>query len=1329
MQSLKSDIGAKAAWKGFATQTVYIAYRLMILHDNYGFYPEKVEDLMIKDDKSPIELVQIKNLTSSLTLSDLSPKDEDSFFKRSLSTRKENESIILKVISFGEIGNELQGIIDRDKSSTNAIKKKLISYGYKSDEIEWILSNLVIEKVNEDDLKNYIFRILNERIETMIAPNIAFDTLICYISELSRFSGGTSKELWNKKIDDYVKDIASIKGICSQYERTIINLADYKTNISESDLAYQYNMGVNAHPQHIRNNLDIIREDWLDKISQGFINNNVVVIKGASGQGKSSLAYRYLINTYPESSAFIIEKVINDEQAIDIVSALYGLSMSKASSSIIYMDVSPNDKSWIWIVDEIEKRGLKLNILITIREEDYNRSNVDSNIIKSNVIELSFSKEEAKEIFSKYHSKYFTTFDKAWSKFGECGPFMEFIYLLNHTDTLMNKLRSQIQVIENINDSDDWLNILQIICYASMENYKVNLPNLLNQVNCKNQRRMLKEFRDEYLVKVSDDNKYIEGLHALRAKILYEILKEDSIIDEESILIYCLSCVDEFCQPMIVKYIYKNINLDSFINRISNIRFESWTIYASITAALLWLDTYTLYLCDEEVMRKGYEFIPGGFSLFVGDITGNLNFDMFSCIEEIFKEYPDQVKKFKDILLELPQKKISYHYTDIFLNSSKKYLNECYIHQNDDLSMVGYVLFWMGIRKIYIENNIYANVTSNVQDYAMENLLDFLVGIQVQNKTKAYDKICEFIIPNICLKYNIINLLIGERHVEAYFINDIFINEEQENYIKKNEEEDYKTNNKVMKVVDVLRRLFFDKDRYHVKIIGTEIVPNIEVLDTEKNIASSNLPLIWITQLNRWFINMNDYIYREEDWDSFKKEIDSYRLEILKYSKILCEGISVFYKKNGDLSGFRTQKYNETKNHIIDISKKVFSSPKCENDKYGLTIDNNKVVLPRAMSNSNTDSNTSIVYSMRDYTTSYTNFFKNVEKVIKLRYERKELDDSSRLSVINLVDAVSELILLRKKYKLDFYEDKLEDKNEYDTLVILMMLWNYLFKHDLRKESSVLYDIKEEIKDKRRKLKNIFDNLILKYKSNNSIRDSILKDCKLFVYMTIDNVDTFLEDLFIEFKKQFPNIKALEPDTIFLKEFLDEIIIIIMDNNYDIIGGQSVKLNRLIYDDSIENFNRYVMPMDNYEINNYIINNCKFIDSNSIVFHSYKIVGLLYSMGLFYNHTISTMTYIKVNENSIGKQDKVISEWLNRASNLNSEIVQQIISSLNIVKECLDEEYNDKYKILIDCLEKYRDISPYIVSIDSRREIDDVFNPIITSICEILNCTGCIIKF
>ena len=67
----KSDKGAQAAWKGFSSQTLYIASRLVSDESEYEYYPEDVEDLVIKKDGVVIEAVQVKNISADLTLSSL----------------------------------------------------------------------------------------------------------------------------------------------------------------------------------------------------------------------------------------------------------------------------------------------------------------------------------------------------------------------------------------------------------------------------------------------------------------------------------------------------------------------------------------------------------------------------------------------------------------------------------------------------------------------------------------------------------------------------------------------------------------------------------------------------------------------------------------------------------------------------------------------------------------------------------------------------------------------------------------------------------------------------------------------------------------------------------------------------------------------------------------------------------------------------------------------------------------------------------------------------------------------------------------------------------
>ena len=120
----KSDIGAQAAWKGFSSQTLYIASRLVSDKNECEYYPEDVEDLVIKKDGIVLEAVQVKNISTNLTLSSLAAtktsKGGDGFFKRMCSLHVENPLFhCVKVVYFNTLGVELQKL----QAGENSTKK------------------------------------------------------------------------------------------------------------------------------------------------------------------------------------------------------------------------------------------------------------------------------------------------------------------------------------------------------------------------------------------------------------------------------------------------------------------------------------------------------------------------------------------------------------------------------------------------------------------------------------------------------------------------------------------------------------------------------------------------------------------------------------------------------------------------------------------------------------------------------------------------------------------------------------------------------------------------------------------------------------------------------------------------------------------------------------------------------------------------------------------------------------------------------------------------------------------------------------------------------
>lgn len=127
----KSDIGVQAAWKGFSSQTLYVASRLIIDKSEYEYYLEDVEDLVIKNDGVVVEAVQVKNIAADLTISSLTStktsKGGDGFFNRMCSLHQQNPSFCcIKIVYFNTLGSELQEVASGKVATIKSITKNLL---------------------------------------------------------------------------------------------------------------------------------------------------------------------------------------------------------------------------------------------------------------------------------------------------------------------------------------------------------------------------------------------------------------------------------------------------------------------------------------------------------------------------------------------------------------------------------------------------------------------------------------------------------------------------------------------------------------------------------------------------------------------------------------------------------------------------------------------------------------------------------------------------------------------------------------------------------------------------------------------------------------------------------------------------------------------------------------------------------------------------------------------------------------------------------------------------------------------------------------------------
>ena len=144
----KSDAGAQAAWKGFSSQTLYIASRLISDEGGYEYYPEDIEDLVVKKNGAVVEAVQVKNISADLTLSSLvatkTSKGGEGFFNRMCSLQAQNPFFHrIKVVYFNTLGVELQEMQSGKAVTKKALTKRLVDkHGLSESEAVWLIDSL-----------------------------------------------------------------------------------------------------------------------------------------------------------------------------------------------------------------------------------------------------------------------------------------------------------------------------------------------------------------------------------------------------------------------------------------------------------------------------------------------------------------------------------------------------------------------------------------------------------------------------------------------------------------------------------------------------------------------------------------------------------------------------------------------------------------------------------------------------------------------------------------------------------------------------------------------------------------------------------------------------------------------------------------------------------------------------------------------------------------------------------------------------------------------------------------------------------------------------------
>lgn len=1110
----KSDAGAQAAWKGFSSQTLYIASRLISDESDYEYYPEDVEDLVIKEDGVVIEAVQVKNISADLTLSSLAAtktsKGGEGFFNRMCSLHAQNPSFhCIKVVYFNTLGVELQEVQSGKAVTKRALAKRLVDkHGLSESEAAWLIDSLCFEKVNLDDLDLNIQTQISDYVPVMSAPALAKDLLIQYISVLSKSKGYTTLKMWQDKIHEIGTNIAAIDGFYKEYNKSLVRLSELQLNGDNEQLKQEYLQGVSAHPTHIRNNLDFKRNYWIGEIQAVINSKGVAILKGVSGQGKSTLCYRYLIDTYPEGCVFCVRSIANEGQAQNLVTALDGLGKHN-KNLIIYIDVQPGETLWAFLLQELQSRGLSIPVLISIRDEDYNLTPISGKAIQYGIVELALSKEEAAHIYNSFtetqpHTEH-RTFEEAWQSFGGQGPLIEFVYLLTNNQTLTQRLQDQIDALLQEGVSDEWLELLQLVCYAGRLGCAVNLNTVKNEIHCSTMHAAVRRLKDEYLIREVDENT-IEALHPVRAKIVFDALCAQICTGAREVVFKALSCISSQNVRVVLLDYFSNQQYDiEDVQSLSQIRFRDWIGYANAIRSMLWLDAKryvesNMTFISSLVKKRGKGwlcFLPLDLSgiersdELIAD--GMKDLSIFNKVD--LQNAIDEVKK------SLTSLSINYQATDCFMNN-------CVVPSvlpNTDVerSSFGYALFWMAKRDLNVTLPFKTDeIVASICAGELQPSADAIRGLfEHPTLLESYQAAVDVLVEKLIYEMQVLTFSVTNDEVSCKFIPPL----STETGVPENT----KNTNQYwrIKMLDILKQLYPEKEYIDIELIGVDLLQDlgIEALDHKLHIHKSKLPNAWVSELNGWTKIRIDYSLRPSSWQEYVADIDEIRSGV---NDLIVETIKLIddvYKKG---------RYTQDRGKRIDDRLKVFRKhtfaenrlPYFAVDSYCLYSEGNakspvaEYFPMRQLLSVGKYEN--FRKSLNDVYSSIDNFYNQFVEILRVRINKQDISivKNPRLAMYNLYSAAKAFVVFQKEYDLLFsnYSSLDEDfaKQELENVLTLVNVWRYVLDNQ-PKGCAIAYDSKQ----KYRKGTNYFCDTLSK--AVTAVNGTLLKGNK-YAYIIVD---------------------------------------------------------------------------------------------------------------------------------------------------------------------------------------------------------------------------------
>jgi hypothetical protein len=1079
-----AEPGAQAALRGYRLQALYTLYRLLQPADAAkSFHLEGHEDLDILDEEGRVlEVIQLKAYATALSLSHLKPKKADSFFKRVLSRRSAFPDARECIVSFGPYGAEMQAAWAGEPAHRAHALELFESWGYTAAQAQELLKTVRLGTADEAALESAIFAILKETF-TGCDPGSAFDLLHAWLFQAAEERATLTRSQLQERLLAVGRFLKERDAHQAEWFTAVRPLEDSLAS-HEEELREDFYQGVSARFEHVVAGVDVVRPERLAVLKAAFDSSRVVVVRGASGQGKSTLAYRFLRDHVPAACRFEVRLVQDRRHALNIARALLGHLSSIGAVSYIYIDVTPGDTAWTDLVQSLYEHPAA-RILVTIREEDWLRASISGADLRFEEVRLQFEEHEARSIHALLVERSPRSepldFEEVWARFGGSGPLLEFTYLVTHHDTLKDRLGQQVrrlaeEVQRGVRPRAE-MELLRRVAVASAYGARLDLVLIARDLDLSEPLLTVQRLEREYLIRPDAEGRLVEGLHPVRSEILVGLLTDSAFTPWVEVATRSLSqMVEGDLGEFLLNAFSRHSDASATLQQaLAALKPSSWEGVAQVCRALVWWGLSSYVAHNAAVLAEAKARYGSGWWAALRSDVGNVRGASPGLMTSPFEDLDIIPAESRQALRELQARQSNP--TEIFAAASR-WLREVTGPLKAPTSSEGWtdvaeLLFraaWYGLPLPSLDSLLetYASV---LDELPLDTAVDVAYACSFHADAQVPEQL-QFLRPRLLERIRrelrIVRLEDDGKQLKAHFV---VIPRETGSLTAPETDGRHGLHARAVRCARLLRGVLPGRDVYATQGYGHHfsMLP-IDVDETTKNIEATYLPPEWAPRINNIFLNLTSYPDRPATWESHAREVLAVRRELVRLLQMVRAALEGYFQGGEAKPLVSTSRHEwedyETTRKRIALRPQLL--PQAAVDEWGFSSEGNDQTAPAAYGREHQIAllrHEAYVALLHGYERSLSNFLQQAldplrfqpllargnasqvdaaRGVLKTR-DRQALD--TNLPMANLSDALTKLSALRREFHarlarfLDADELATLEAREEETLYAVRALW------------------------------------------------------------------------------------------------------------------------------------------------------------------------------------------------------------------------------------------------------------------------------------------------